>query len=380
MWWRSLGLAAGTACALGFARFAYGLFVPAMAADLHWTLARAGTLTTANSAGYLLGALLATALTGRVPATTGFRAGMVLTVASLAATAAGPPYPALLAARAVGGLGGAWAFIAGAALARRLGGTLPMTVYFGGAGAGTAVAGGVLPALLDGHPSRWTLGWWLLTLAAVAALAVSWPSAAVPDGPDDPRPGSGRPPLAIAYLLFGAGYIGYVTFLSAYLDAHRAGVAVTSAAWVTIGLSAVAAPLCWHRPIATWPGTRALRCLLALVAVAAALPLLSPAAVVASALLFGGTFMMVPAAVTALAGGARRLAALTVVFAAGQAVGPWLAGALADRAGPAAIPACAAVLCAAAAATTRSSARSAPTAAPPPRGPAPGRSAGRAGS
>ncbi|GGM78729.1 YbfB/YjiJ family MFS transporter [Dactylosporangium sucinum] len=363
MWWRSLGLAAGTACALGLARFAYGLFVPAMSADLHWTLAQAGTLTTANGAGYLFGALLATVLAGRAGLTTVFRAGMVLTVASLAATAAGPAYPALVAARTLGGLGGAWTFVAGAALAGRLGGTLPMTVYFGGAGAGVAAAGGVLPALLDGHPERWALGWWLLTLGGVAALIASWPAAAVPAAVDGRDPGADRPGpplwrLGIAYLLFGAGYLGYVTFLSAYLAAHRAGVAVTSAAWVTIGLAAVAAPVPWHRPIAAWPGVRALRCLLVAVAVAAALPLLgsSPPAVVASALLFGGTFMMVPAAVTALvsrarpADPARALAALTAVFAAGQSLGPWLAGALADRTGPAAIPACAAVLCAAAAA------------------------------
>ena len=33
-------LALGTASALGLARFAYGLLVPAMRTDLHWSLAR----------------------------------------------------------------------------------------------------------------------------------------------------------------------------------------------------------------------------------------------------------------------------------------------------------------------------------------------------
>jgi hypothetical protein len=39
-------LAMGPASALGFARFAYGLLIPAMHTELHWNLAQAGTLTT----------------------------------------------------------------------------------------------------------------------------------------------------------------------------------------------------------------------------------------------------------------------------------------------------------------------------------------------
>lgn len=68
--WRSARLALGTATALGLARFAYGLLVPAMRGDLGWSLARAGVPTTANGLGYLAGALLAAAtrLTGAVAA------------------------------------------------------------------------------------------------------------------------------------------------------------------------------------------------------------------------------------------------------------------------------------------------------------------------
>ena len=64
------------------------------------------------------------------------------------------------------------------------------------------------------------------------------------------------------------------------------------------------------------------------------------------------TFLGVPAAITALnrAGVAPRdwtgvLAAFTVVFAAGQTAGPYLAGALADRYGAGATLAWTAALC-----------------------------------
>jgi hypothetical protein len=53
--WRAVRLAMGTAAALGLARFAYGLLVPSMRAELGWTLAQAGAQTTANGLGYLAG-------------------------------------------------------------------------------------------------------------------------------------------------------------------------------------------------------------------------------------------------------------------------------------------------------------------------------------
>ena len=45
---QALRLSLGTASALGFARFAYGLLLPAMRDDLHWSLAEAGAMNTAN--------------------------------------------------------------------------------------------------------------------------------------------------------------------------------------------------------------------------------------------------------------------------------------------------------------------------------------------
>ncbi|HET9122164.1 MAG TPA: YbfB/YjiJ family MFS transporter, partial [Acidiferrobacteraceae bacterium] len=55
-------LAMGPAVALGFARFAYALILPAMRSDLGWSLALAGAMNAANGLGYLGGALLAATL------------------------------------------------------------------------------------------------------------------------------------------------------------------------------------------------------------------------------------------------------------------------------------------------------------------------------
>lgn len=342
--WRATLLSLGTTSALGFARFAYGLFVPAMREELTWTMGEAGGLTTANGLGYLAGAAATAAVTRQFGPTAVFRVGMILTAAALAATGACDDYAVLMVARGLGGFAGALVFIAGASLASRLaagaGSAAPIAIYFAGAGLGIVLAGGLVPLLLDGHPRLWALGWHAMAVAAGLATLGSW-RAAGSDGTGRRRRAGGTGwqwGLAVAYLLFGAGYISYVTFLSAYLAVRHASAAFVAATWVLIGLCAVVAPAVWSRPIANWSGTRALAVLLATIATAAMLPLLhlSPYLIAASAVLFGLTFMVVPAAVTAAAAGpagdaTSSLAALTVLFATGQAAGPWLAGLLADR-------------------------------------------------
>ena len=69
-WLITAGFSLGPAVSNGFARFAYGLVLPAMRQDLNWTYTEAGWINTANALGYLLGAALTLALV----ATTGPRA------------------------------------------------------------------------------------------------------------------------------------------------------------------------------------------------------------------------------------------------------------------------------------------------------------------
>ena len=359
-----IGLALGTAAALGLGRFAYGLFVPAMSKDLHWTLADAGRLTATNGVGYLLGAVLAAAVIRRIGLTATFRTGMIFTAVSLAVTGLGP----LLVARAAAGFGGALTFVAGAALATRLatltGRLTPVAVYFGGAGGGIAIAGGTIPILLNAHANRWAAGWWVLAAAAALATAVSWRAAAVAPAPVAAADRGGRRVLrhwriAASYLLFGAGYIGYLTFLSAYLADRHAPLPLVCVTWILVGVSAMAAPVLWSRPIAAWPGNRALRLMLLGIATAAALARLTPTppGMIGSAVLFGLAFMMVPTAVTTYIGRSVpphalnvTLGAFTVLFAIGQSAGPWISGVLADHTGAGTTLTVAASLCVLAAA------------------------------
>ena len=63
--WVALGLALGPAVVLGLARFAYALLLPAMRAELHWSLGTAGAMNSANAIGYLAGALATAGLARR---------------------------------------------------------------------------------------------------------------------------------------------------------------------------------------------------------------------------------------------------------------------------------------------------------------------------
>jgi predicted MFS family arabinose efflux permease len=388
-WLRSVRLALGTTAALGLARFAYGLLVPAMRDELGWSLAKAGTLTTANSLGYLVGALVAGPLARRLNETATFRLGMVLTAAALAANAATASYPVLLLTRAVAGVFGALVFIAGGVLASRAaasrGSALPVSIYFAGAGLGIAVSGTVIPPLLSHHPGRWPLAWAGLAAGAGLAAVFSWTAAA--DGAkagasaDEGAGGAGGPgsvgdgagggvavPLAdwravvrlwrvsLAYLLFAGGYIAYITFLSAYLAVHHASVTQVAVTWAALGVAAIAEPLLWSRPLQAWPGARTLAAALAGISAAAAVAIISadPAVVVVSAIGYGVSFLVVPAAITRIVHAAvprpnwtAALAAFTVVFAVGQMAGPYLAGVLADSYGAGATLVWTAALCAA---------------------------------
>ncbi|MFF4123264.1 YbfB/YjiJ family MFS transporter [Microbispora rosea] len=378
-------LALGTASALGLARFAYGLLLPAMRDELHWSLAQAGAVSTANGLGYLLGALVTAAAVRRLGTAATFRWGMVLTALALAVTAASDAYPVLLAVRAAAGAAGAAVFVTGGVIASRLAARAasgaPITVYFAGTGLGI-VAGGVGIPPLGGHLH---LAWAGLGVAAGLAALLSWTAAQAGEetrsgkevqAGEEARSGkesrfrearaatAGRVhvrPLwgiALAYLLFAAGYITYITFLSAYLADRHAPLGQVMLTWTALGLAVVAAPALWSRPTAAWPGTRALAVLLGLLSGGAALAMAAPAppVVLASAIVYGATFMGVPAAVTALikaytppADWTATLAAFTTIFAAGQTAGPWLAGLVADHTSTAAALAWTAILCAAAA-------------------------------
>jgi MFS family permease len=347
-------LSFGPTVSNSFARFAYALVLPAMRTDLALDWSRAGALNTANAIGYLLGAVLARLWVARFGNRALFAAGMVATALALLATGLVRDVGALAAMRALSGVGGAMVFVCGGALSgnvfpgRPERATTTIAIYFAGGGIGLILCGIAIPLLLEARgDAAWPLAWQAMGVASLAMTAASvWAAARI----DEPNaaPGSAAwrlAPLApqfLAYVCFGLGYIGYMTFVIAWMRVNGAGTALVIAVWSLLGAATLAAPAVWAGPAERWRGGRPLAAVMAVLAAGAALPMLSvhPAALLASAALFGVAMFSAPSAVSSLIkhllpkpAWGSAMATFTVAFAASQIVGPVATGWVADATG-----------------------------------------------
>jgi predicted MFS family arabinose efflux permease len=354
--WIVAGLAMGPAIALGLARFAYALLLPTMRADLGWSYAYAGALNTANAAGYLAGALAATPIARRIGIKQTFAAGIFITAASIVGSGLTAQFTALMSLRVLAGVAGALAFVAGGAITAAASGSaarapLALGIYFSGGGLGIALSALSVPMLLE--TVGWKGGWLVLGALAFAAGIAAMPALMRAPLPADPNPAARAAawsPRKIGielsgYVLFGAGYIAYATFIIAQLRSS-AGFSPSeiSLFWACLGCAAIAGVFVWGPILARLKGGRGASAVISAVALGALLPLLSNSRPIAylSAILFGGSFLSVITAVTSFARRAappeawtQAIAALTVAFGFGQCVGPILSGYLSD--GPAGV-------------------------------------------
>ena len=367
----ALALSLGAAISLGITRFAYGLLLPPMRADLGWSYTLAGAMNTVNALGYLLGALVTPRLMRRFGPQRLLVVGAVLASVFMGLsgffTAAGP----LLVQRLLAGVASAWVFIAGGLLAARLGSVQPqrmgllLGLYYGGTGWGIVLSALLVPAVLAAAASQgvahgWAWAWWALALAcAVATVVLVWPArvlaqvappvaavstASTAVSAPAPVDFHWRPfGFALAgYGMFGVGYIGYMTFVVALLREQGASGTAVTVFYALLGVAVLASSRIWAGLLDRCKGGQALALLCALLGVATVLPALTAAwpVVLLSGLVFGGVFLSVVASTTALvrhnlppAAWASGISAFTIVFAAGQIVGPTVVGWIADGPG-----------------------------------------------
>jgi predicted MFS family arabinose efflux permease len=289
----------------------------------------------------------------RVGGQRAFIGGLGLTALSLLLSAATLEFNVLLLLRAACGVTSAVAFIAGAALAARASSSQSasiLAIYFGGAGLGIVASSLVVPPLVDlAWPHAWRLAWLALGLVAAAGLpAAAIAACRVPSSVPVSGGGTARwsphtlAPTVGAFALFGAGYIIYITFIVAQLRTESVAPDVVSNFWAVLGAAACASAFGWGPLLGHVPDGRGPALVLAVVVLGAALPFVAPGVLAsfASAVVFGGAFMAVPTAVSALV--KRELAPpawtpaismMTVVFALGQIAGPIAGGVLADGSG-----------------------------------------------
>ncbi|WMS42802.1 YbfB/YjiJ family MFS transporter [Acuticoccus sp. MNP-M23] len=345
-----LALAIVPAVGLGIARFSYALMLPDMQADLGWSYAQAGWMNTTNAFGYLAGALLAAGAARRFGAAMVTVYGLGACVLSLALCAVLRDDTLLNLARILAGLGAGLAFVAGGVLAAEAAMRDPakasflLGLFYAGPGFGIVVSGLTVPFVLAGAgPGSWPYAWGALALlsaplALVLVLALRVDTAAKASARVSVRLFPMGSMLA-AYFLFGVGYIAYMTFMIAFVRDQSSAAAHQALFWVAIGGTAITSPWLWSGVLRRLKGGHAFSLLCSLTAAAVSLPLLwqGPAALLASAALFGCTFFSVVASTTAFvrrnyapsAWGAG-IGAMTVVFGIGQILGPAAVGAVND--------------------------------------------------
>ncbi|ARU03816.1 MFS transporter [Comamonas serinivorans] len=357
----ALALSLGAAVALGITRFAYGLLLPAMRDDLGWSYLLAGAMNTGNAVGYFVGALATAALVRRLGVWRLLMLGMVLAAVFMLLAGWTTETAAWMGLRVLAGAASAWVFITGGVLAARLGAQVPaqagflIGLYYGGTGLGIALSAWLVPVAMglaqaQGAAHTWQWPWWWLGLACLLAAGVlAWPARVLAA---DVTGGGAGVPAGLAwrdvcfglagYGLFGAGYIGYMTFIVALLREQGLSGPQITGFYAALGLAVLASSRIWARMLDHFKGGESLAILNAVLAVVTVLPVVTRAlpVVFASGLVFGAVFLSVVASTTALvrhnlppAAWTAGISAFTTVFALGQIVGPVVVGWVVDGPG-----------------------------------------------
>jgi predicted MFS family arabinose efflux permease len=343
------------AVAQGIGRFAYTPLLPLMQNGAGLSAAMGGFIASANLAGYLIGALAATA--------PGFRCIRVrtvrITLACVVVTTGVmvvPSYALWMAARLATGIASGFAFVLGSSIVldRAARERRPDWVAISYSGVGLGIALSAIAVPVFGAHGGWQAAWLGMAALGAAACAMTLPWL-FDDGGGTPsrRDGNTRGPfprlywwLLAAYGAQGIGYIIPATFLVAMIAVTPGLTPYAAASWIVVGVVAMPSTVVWSRIGAALGKDKALVIALTVLMIGTVAPLAAPNAlgVALAAIALGGSFMGATALANALG---HQLAPhrshvaigrLTTVFGIGQIIGPAVAGALIGATGSYRLP------------------------------------------
>ena len=358
--------------ALGLARFGYGVILPSMQASLGLSNTQAGALVSANLLGYLILSAVGGVLAARYGARNVVAIGLAITGAGMLFTGLAGGFVAAMIWRALTGIGSGASNVPVMALmsawfAKRRRG-LASGIAVGGSSIALIVAGPLVPRLLSVYgESGWRVSWFLFggTTLALAALGfillrnrpgeMGLSPAGEEAGHAPASTGGGGLNwgdvyrsitvwhLGLVYIAFGFSYIIYMTFFTKYLIAEG-GYSKESAGamFMMMGWFSLFSGLIWGAVSDAIGRKRALILVYLIHTLAFGLFGLwpAPAGLTLSAILFGLAAWSIPAIMSATCGDVRgpqlapaALGFITLFFGLGQAVGPSVAGAIADATG-----------------------------------------------
>lgn len=354
-------------CGLGLGRFAFGMLLPSMSSSLGLSYTQSGLLGFANLIGYLVAVMLSPLVLPRLGTRKTATINLVLIAISMLGMAFTTSFPVLCALYVLTGIGSGgvvlpimsvmshWFFPSHRGLA--------LGLVMAGPGFGIILSGFVVPRLLPiSTLLSWQTGWLIF---AVINIAVAWLTFMfIRNHPNDVGQNPfGRTPtlpvknnkklersnlkllvhLGIIFAIYGATYMVYVTFIvTSMVGSYRLSEATAGGIWAWIGLLSMFSGILFGW-ISDYIGRR-LGLALAFFFLAIAYLLVGltdwSLGLYSSIILFGLVVWSVPVIMSASAGdyfgpaaAASALAALTFAFSGGQALGPVVAGYLAEITG-----------------------------------------------
>ena len=360
--------------ALGLGRFGYSSVLPSMQKNLGFSNVQAGALATWNLVGYVLMAVVAGVMATRFGARPVIAVGLLVAGLAMAATGLVHGFAGASAARLFTGVGAGVVNVPAVALmslwfgARRRG--LASGFVVSGSSLALVLVGPTVPRMISaGGADGWRNVWFVfgaitIVLALVAALVVrnrphdagaalladAAPAAAAKAAQPrrslakDARRVFGSPyfwSLGVVYVAFGFSYMIYMTFFvrrltgDVGLSADRAG-----SLFMVLGWASLVCGVLWGWVSDVIGRKFALAIVLTMHATAFALFALwtGTTGLTLSALIFGVTAWSVPGIMgAACADGfgpalaSSALGFLTLFLGVGQAAGPLVGGAMADR-------------------------------------------------
>lgn len=373
----AFALALGAAISLGLARFSYGLFLPLMREDLGWSYLLAGTMNTANAAGYFIGALITPWCFKKSSVAKTFIVGSILTAFFIGLSGLVIGSFELISFRILSGIASALVFVGGGVLAAQLGAMhsarsgLILGIYYGGTGLGIILSSLLVPVLTlwaeqQLWPHAWQAAWIGIAFAAlILSIALIRPSLAVPVLQVKAQTGESTSIakyryIVVGYCCFGMGYIGYMTFVIALLKQMGVQAWSLNIFYSLLGICVIASSRIWAGMLDKFKGGQSMAVLNTLLAIACFIPagialnlqssgaltanaqltLLELACIYLSGIIFGSSFLSAVASTTAFVKHnlpqnqwVSGIMVFTTIFAFGQILGPTLVGWISDGGG-----------------------------------------------
>lgn len=334
--------------AMGIGRFAYTPILPLMQEALTFTDAIAGYLASSNYAGYFIGAILAGILPLKRHRTFYLRSSLAVSIITTCMMGLTHSYTLMLIIRFISGVSSAFIFVLASSIVLDklaiVGKTNWAGYFYSGVGLGIFFSTLFIPGF--NVLFMWEGVWkGLAIISGILAIFVWFFLKEAPNSkvkkdtqviPIQAPPFKWFTWLIIAYGLEGLGYIVTGTFIVSIAEKTSIFSIDPAIIWMVVGLGAIPSCIVWSTLAKKWGFVKSLVMSMILQSIGIALPVfwLSQFSLIISAFLFGATFMGITTLATTLArqmspsNSSRIIGYLTAVYAAGQMIGPTIAGIL----------------------------------------------------